>query len=84
MEDLLVPGETCYVFDRPTHDGICPEEVAEVRVELGNHLKALSDPALNRRIGEAGKARLESLMWSKDKAEDVTSLVSFFSRNFGA
>lgn len=83
MEELLVPGETCYVFDRPTHDPICPEEVAEVRKELGDALKALSSPQENRRVGENGREKLKSLMWSKGNPEDVASLASFLSRNFG-
>lgn len=83
MEDLLIPGETCYVFDRPTHDPICAEEVAEVRAELGAALKALSSSQENRRIGENGRRRLKDLMWSKDRPEDVASLKNFFARNYG-
>ncbi len=83
MEDLLIPGETCYVFDRPTHDPICPEEVAEIRAELGAALKALSSPQENRRIGENGRKKLAELAWSKDRPEDVASLREFFARNFG-
>jgi len=82
MEDLLIPGETCYVFDRPTHDPICAEELAEIRVELRAALKALSSSQENRRVGENGRRKLRELMWSKDKAEDVESLKSFFARNF--
>lgn len=83
MEDLLVPGETCYAFDRPTHDPICPEEVAEVRAELGAALKALSSSQENRRVGENGRRRLKELVWSKDRPEDVESLKNFFAKNFG-
>lgn len=82
MENLLIPGETCYVFDRPTHDPICPEEVAEVRLELGEALRLLSSPQENQRVGENGRKKLRELMWSKDKAEDVASLKDFFFRNF--
>lgn len=83
MEDLLIPGETCFVFDRPAHDPICDEEVAEVRKELGDALKALSSSQENRRVGENGRKKLGELMWSKDKPEDVQSLKDFMTRNFG-
>lgn len=82
MEELLIPGETCYVFDRPTHDPICAEELAEIRADLGAALKALSSSQENRRVGENGRRQLKELMWSKDKPEDVESLRNFFACNF--
>lgn len=83
MEGLLIPGETCYVFDRPTHDPISQEEVAECRKEIGAALRALSSSQENIRVGENGRKRLQELMWSKDRPEDVASLKDFFARNFG-
>lgn len=83
MEDLLIPGKTCYVFDRPTHDPISPEEVQEVRRELDEILKTLAIPHMNQQIGEAGKRRLKELMWSKDNPDDVASFRDFLTRNYG-
>lgn len=82
MEELLVPGETCYVFDRPTHDPISQEEVEECRKEIGYAMKSLSNSQENVRVGENGRRKLLSLMWSKDRLADVASLKSFFARNF--
>ena len=84
MQDLLIPGETCLVFDRETHEGLTPEDVAECTREVRDHLAWLSVPENNRRLGEAGRQRLLSVMWSKDKPEDVASLREFMARNFPA
>lgn len=84
MEDLLIPGETCLVFDVANHDPLSPEVVAECRREIGAGLKALSDHQENARVGENGRRKLRELMWSKDKAEDIGSLRKFFSANFPA
>lgn len=83
MEELLVPGETCLVFDRETHEGLTSEDVESCAKEARAHLSRLSDPAENRRIGEAGRARLLRLMWSADRPSDVASLSDFLRRNFG-
>jgi hypothetical protein len=83
MGDLFVPGETCLVFDRETHADLSPQEVEECEAEVLGHLGALRDPAFNRKIGEAGRGRLKSLMWSANRPEDVSSLRGFMSRHFG-
>ena len=82
MHDLLVPGETCLVFDRETHDGLTTEDVVNCTVEVEGHLRALRDPTHNRRIGDAGRQRLKELMWCADRAADVESLRDFWRRNF--
>lgn len=83
MQELFVPGETCLVVeDGESHAGLTPAEQESFVRQVGAYLERLADPDENRRIGEAGKARLEKLMWSADKPEDVASLRSFFQRNF--
>lgn len=83
MQSLFIPGETCLVFDRETHDGLTPEDVAECTRELTEHLARLQDPAENKRIGQAGRERLKAVMWSESKKEDVESLREFMGRHFG-
>ena len=80
MEELLIPGETCLVFDRETHDGLTAEDVVNCTNEVAQHIKTLSNIDENRRIGEAGCAKLKELMWSATK--DALALVDFFKRNF--
>lgn len=82
MQDLLIPNETCLVFDQETHKGLSDEDVVECVNEVKGHLKRLCDPTENRRIGEAGRAKLKEVMWSPDRKEDVESLNKFFSHNF--
>jgi len=80
MEDLFIPGETCLVFDRETHDALSPEEVVSCAAEIEGHLEALKEPGYNQAIGQAGRARLLELMWSKDRSADVASLSKFMER----
>lgn len=82
MQDLFIPGKTCLVFDRETHDGLTPDDVDSCTQEIAGHLKALVDPGYNQAIGRAGQARLKELMWSENKVEDVESLRVFMQRSF--
>lgn len=82
MQSLLIPGETCLVFDRETHDGLTVEDTVQCEQEVRGHLKALTDLAYNRRIGTAGRAQLEKVMWSKDRPDDVASLQAFIERHY--
>jgi hypothetical protein len=77
MEELFVDGETCLLFDQPTHG---PLDVAECEREVRCHLERLRDPAENKRIGEAGRSRLLDLMWRADR--DGDSLREFMRRWF--
>jgi hypothetical protein len=83
MQDLLVPGETCLVFDRETHAGLTDEDVVNCVAEVKGHVEALQDVAFNRKIGDAGRERLRQVMWSEKKAEDVGSLRRFMVKHFG-
>jgi glycosyltransferase involved in cell wall biosynthesis len=83
MQDLFIPNETCLVFDRETHEGLNDKDVSSIRAEISLCLARLIDPEENRRIGMAGRARLEQVMWSAERPEDVASLRVFMSRNFG-
>ena len=67
MQELLDPGRTCLVFDRETHDGLTPEDVAECVREVSVHLGLLRDAGYNRSIGEAGRERLRQVMWSVER-----------------
>lgn len=80
MEKLLIPGKTCLVFDRETHDGLSPEDVAECTREIVAALDWLKDPKENARIGNAGRAQLKKLMW--DETVDSYMLQSFMERLF--
>jgi DNA-binding PadR family transcriptional regulator len=67
MQDLLIPGETCLVFDRETHDGLTPDDVYYCTAEVREHLERLRDQAENYRIGSAGRQRLREVMWREDR-----------------
>lgn len=83
MESLLIPNETCLVFDRETHDALSPDDVQRCTAEVASHLERLSDPRENERIGMAGRERLREVMWSSERAEDVESLRAFMERHYG-
>jgi hypothetical protein len=80
MEDLLIPNETCLVFDRETHDGLNDNDVRECMREVTQHLTRLRNPEINARIGMAGRERLKELMW--DEIRDSASLLDFMQRNY--
>lgn len=77
MEELLIPGETCLVFDRETHEGLTPADVVNCTMEVSKHLEALKNPEYNRKIGECGRSRLRELMWRDDG-----SFRTWMERNF--
>jgi len=81
MEGLLVPGETCLVFDRETHEGLTPEDVTSCTAEVAGHLAKLKNQDYNRQIGLAGYNRLREVMWREDR--DADGLRKFMRRNFG-
>ena len=81
MLDLFEDGVT-YLGVGPPLDGPGkgdPEHPRCVR-EIGAALERLRDPAENRRIGEAGRDRLLSLMWRED--QDLPAFVGWLSKNF--
>lgn len=80
MQDLFIPGETCLVFDRETHEGLTDAEVISCKAEIQLALSKLANPVYNRKIGQAGKEKLRQLMWSKDRSEDVASLRAFLDK----
>ena len=81
MQELFIPGETCLVFDRETHDGLSDQDVTDCKAEIAKHLEALKDSEYNLQIGLAGHYRLKELMWSEEK--DGKSLRTFMTRHFG-
>lgn len=82
MEDLLIPGETCLVFDRETHEGLTAEDVASCTEEVRRHLEALHDLDYNAKIGGAGRDRLKQIMWREDR--DAKSFKAWINRQYGA
>lgn len=83
MHSLFEPDKTCLVFDQETHDGLTEADVRECTRELAEHLNRLSDPAENRRIGEAGRKRLQEVMWNETRPKDLGSLDRFMKEHFG-
>jgi|GEM_PF-3706442 len=81
MQDLFEPGKTCLVFDRETHEGLSPQDVAKCTREVREGLQQLQDPAENQRIGMAGRERLQEIMWNKRR--NGSSLKSFMERMYG-
>ena len=80
MQELFIPGETCYVFDRETHDGLSSEDVLHFTVEIKEALSRLEDPAENSRIATNARARLQELMWRADR--DGQGFKDFMNRAF--
>lgn len=80
MGELFEPGVNCLVFDRETHDNLSDEDVTECKREILEHLQRLDDPVENRRIGEAGRARLKELLWTVER--DGQSLTEFLGANY--
>lgn len=80
MQDLLIPNETCLVFDRETHDPLTDEDVAACLSEVSSHLLALSSSSENARIGLAGRDQFLKTMWSKGR--DLTNFKSWLRRTF--
>ncbi len=80
MEDLLIEGETCLCFDRPTHEGLTQEDVANCHREIEVGMKQLQKEEENERIGENGRRQLQKVMW--DPIKDSASLLEWMERNF--
>jgi hypothetical protein len=77
MEELFKPYETCLVFDRETHAPLSPQDIDSCTREVSKHLDALSNPTYNAAIGEAGRKRLDEIMWT-----DVAGFAKFMEANF--
>ncbi len=91
-QDLFEEGITCLMFDAPENAALpvveplmeryIPVDLPRCLDEIDSALKHLSDPAVNRRIGEAGRERLDSLLWDAESQADVDSLRLFLEREF--
>ena len=79
---LLEHGATCYEFGVPASleygrgDMAFPQCLADIREAL----ERLREPAENRRIGEAGRQRLNALMWRADR--DGDGFRAFMERHY--
>lgn len=88
MEPLFEEGVTCLCFDARLPKGYGasgatpPIDAAECAREAAECVERLRDPELNRRIGEAGRDRLRSIMWDGDSVADVEGLDTFLQRFF--
>lgn len=80
---LLEDEVTCYEFGVPAslEYGRGPTNEEKCLEDIRNALEKLSDSATNRRIGEAGRKRLNELMWCEDR--DGDSFRAFVKRYWG-
>lgn len=83
--DLLQHGQTCYEFGVPASYRYGRGDMAyeQCLADIREALERLADPAENRRIGEAGRERLNHLMWSAGRPSDLASWQAFMRRHFG-
>lgn len=81
---LLEDGETCLEFGAPAtlEYGRGDPDLPRCLKEIREALERLKDPRENRRVGENGRRRLNGLMWSEKKPEDVASFRTFMARHF--
>ena len=82
MQELLIPNVTCLVFDKETHAPFSTEDLVQCEHEVRQHLKDLTSPEYNERIGMAGRQQLTKIMWNE--ANDKESLHEFLTRHYGA
>lgn len=82
MEELLIPGDTCLVFDKETHAPFSTEDLVQCEHEVRQHLKDLTSPEYNERIGMAGRRQLTKVMWNETR--DKESLRQFLLTHYGA
>lgn len=70
--DLLKDGETCLEFGVPAslEYGRGDPDLSKCLADIRTALERLKDSAENRRIGEAGRRRLNELMWRADRHGD--------------
>ena len=80
---LLEDGVTCYEFGVPAtlEYGRGDPDLEKCFTDIGAALERLRDPEENRRVGEAGRKRLNDLMWQAEKNGD--SFRAFMARHFG-
>lgn len=78
MQDLFEADKTCLVFDRETHDSLTPETAWACFSEIEEGLRRISNPEESKHIGEAGRARLQQLMWNRER--DGAGLLEFMKR----
>lgn len=76
MEELY-NLETCFMFDRATHDA---PDVEMCKKEMHLAIEALKHPKENRRAGEALHIRLKGLMWTAER--DAEGFAAFLRRVF--
>lgn len=77
MQNLLEDGVTCLAFDNYDKKEYSSQDVIDNIKEIEKHLKYISNPENNVRIGEAGRERLKSLMWSETNPTDKQNLINF-------
>ncbi len=80
---LLEHGETCFEFGIPATMDYGRGDMAFERcvADIRDAMERLSDPATNLRIGEAGRQKLNELLWTE--ARDGPGFRSFMARHFG-
>lgn len=83
--DLLQHKVTCYEFGVPAEleYGRGSMDYPKCLYDIQKALEDLSNPVINRKIGEAGRRRLNALMWSANNPDHVSSFQKFMGRHFG-
>lgn len=78
--DLLEENNTCLEFGAPAtlEYGRGDPDLPRCLSDIRGAITALKDPATNRRIGEAGRQRLNRLMWNPGR--DGDSFIAFMKK----
>ena len=80
--DLYVHEETCLIAEDSLDPDLSKRALKLTR-QFVDLIDSLKDPVRNKKLGEAGRDRLLSLMWSPDRKSDVDSFRTFINNNFG-
>lgn len=80
---LLEHGKTCYEFGGPATEEFGRGDMRDEHclAEIKYAVDALSNPEENRRIGDAGRERLNRLMWRPDRDGEEFGL--FMHKHYG-
>ncbi len=84
MQDLLIPGQTCLVFDRESHDSLDDDKAAieQCLQEIVYNLGRLNNQHVANALTNSARERLKSIMWSSSRESDVSSFREFMRANF--
>lgn len=80
--DLLIDGETCLEFGVPAslEHGRGDMNYPKCLMDIADALEVLKDPKRNLEIGQAGRERLNELLWAPER--DGPEFLAFMRRHF--